>query len=450
MFDIIVACTQDFGIGKAGFIPWYCKEELKLFRKKTFDSVLIMGRKTVENLPFLANRTIICVSRDEDLDTSMFTNDCFVVPDVETALSFVADLNKKIFVAGGGEIYNYCLRNLIEQIDSIHISFMETAVQCDTFFTFDMSGWIVKDSVIHDNFSHFVMKYEPNGEVQYLQLINEVRNNGIIKHGRNGKTRSSFINHLCFDLKKGFPLLTTKKMFTRGIIEELLFFIRGETDTKKLEAKNINIWKGNTNREFLDKIGMTERKEGIMGCMYGYQWRYFNAKYDENTGKPLEKGIDQFRYIIDTIRNDPDSRRILMTDFNPSQVGTGVLFPCHSIVNQFYVVDDHLDMFCYIRSSDMFLGLPFNIAMSALLLTIIAKLCDLKPNNLHITLGDSHLYEQHLEFVDIQVSRRPYTFPTLQINRDLQHIEDLEKLTVEDFIIENYRCHPCIKAKMVA
>jgi thymidylate synthase len=273
---------------------------------------------------------------------------------------------------------------------------------------------------------------------------------GTIREGRNGTVKSTFIQHLCFDLRNGFPLLTTRKMFFRGIVEELLFFIRGETDSKKLEEKNVNIWKGNTNRTFLNTIGMTSRKEGIMGPMYGFQWRHFNAPYNPDTGKAESKGIDQLEKVIDMIKSDPTSRRILMTDFNPAQVEQGVLYPCHSIIMQFYVEDTYIDCFCFNRSSDLFHGLSFNIASTSLLFLLIASVTKLNARYLHLSLGDSHIYSEHLDAVKEQLTRRPFTLPKLTITKELRNVNDIENLTISDFILDNYKFHDTIKVDMVA
>lgn len=453
MFDIIVACTKTYGIGRGGRMSWHCPEELKLFRNTTKDSVLIMGRKTVENLPKLDGRIIFCVSRNTKLDTSKYTNKCVLMPNLVSAIKTAKRdyPEKKIFVAGGGQIYYECFNTeLVKDINRLRISFMNMSAECDTYIRFNIGNWSIEKATEEKQFTHFVMKYTPNGEQQYLNLINDVRYNGTVKNGRNGKTHSKFVKHLSFNLQEGFPLLTTKKMFTRGIIEELLFFLRGETDSKQLEDKKVRIWTANTDRKFLDVLGMSERKEGIMGPMYGYQWRFFNAPYDEETGKPKGAGIDQLKYVVDTIRKCPDSRRILMTDFNPEQVNQGVLYPCHSIILQFYVNNGCLDLFCFNRSQDLFLGTPFNIAMSAFMLTIIAKICRLRPGQLNISMGDAHVYEEHFDVIDRQTSRQPYVFPTLEIKRDLNEIKDIDELTVKDFVLHGYQHHPGIRAKMVA
>jgi thymidylate synthase len=238
-------------------------------------------------------------------------------------------------------------------------------------------------------------------------------------------------------------------MFLRGIVEELLFFIRGETDSKILENKNVNIWKGNTDRKFLDSVGMEDRKEGIMGPLYGYQWRHFNADYDENNTTPLDKGIDQLQNVIDTIKRDPSSRRILLTSYNPCQSKQGVLYPCHSIIIQFYVSEEFLDMYCYNRSQDLFLGVPFNIASSSLLLLLIAKVVNLTPRYLNIGMGDIHIYKQHYEAVETQLDRLPYRFPKIEI-KDVKSLKDIENLKYEDFILIDYLHYPVIKSEMIA
>jgi thymidylate synthase len=266
-------------------------------------------------------------------------------------------------------------------------------------------------------------------------------------------------------------------MFLKGIIEELLFFIRGDTNSKILEEKGINIWKGNTNREFLDVNGFKDRKEGEMGPMYGSIWRSFNSLSSEkektylqdskhvnfhyksynkdnmsyNTGEveSINFDIDQLKFIINEIKTNPTSRRILMTSFNPAQVNEGVLWPCHSIVLQFYVQDGFLDMFCYNRSSDIFLGNPFNIASSSLFLIIIGKLTNLTPRYFNLSLGDAHIYETHIESITEQIKRMPYKFPRIQLP-EFSTLEEVEKLTYKDFKLMDYQSYESIKVEMIA
>ena len=281
-------------------------------------------------------------------------------------------------------------------------------------------------------------------ELQYLNLLEKVNKNGNLVHGRNGYVKNNFCNHLKFDLRNGFPLLTTKKMFIRGIVEELLFFIRGQTDTKILEKKNVNIWKGNTSEEFLLKMNLPYTT-GLMGPMYGYQWRSFGATYNKINGENITLGFDQIPDLIYNIKNDPYSRRHLLTDYNPVQASEGVLFPCHSIIIQFFVDGSYLDMFCYNRSSDLFLGLPFNIASSSLFLTIIAKMTNLTPRFFNLSLGDCHIYEQHASAVETQLKRAPTPFPKMVV----KDFVCLEQLTFAHFMLEGYNPQEAIKAEMV-
>ena len=289
-------------------------------------------------------------------------------------------------------------------------------------------------------------------EEQYLKLCKNILSTTTSKTGRNGETLSIFCpDILRFDLSNDkIPLLTTKKMFFRGIVEELLFFIRGDTNSKNLEKIGINIWNKNTSRDFLDSLSFNDRIEGMMGPMYGFQWRHFNGYYNENNGQGIG-GIDQLKNLVEELKSNPNSRRHLLTDYNPSMVNRGVLYPCHSICIQFYVDQNkYLDMFCYNRSSDVFLGLPFNIASTSLFLRLIAEVTGYKARHVNISLGDAHIYDSHIDSVKEQIKRDPYQFPTLKINKKIDSIDDLEKLTYDNFVIENYKCYPTIKAEMIA
>lgn len=446
MFDIIIAVNAENGIGINGKIPWRCPADLSHFRQLTENSILIVGRKTAETLPELPNRLVLTISN---------TKKCFkTFTTMKMALDFAKYFypEKKVFVAGGAETYKTALLYNKNEIDKIHISHIPDNSPCDTYF--DIKEYLTPQwkgvKTYFDTFTYEVLQKTENvQEKQYLKILQEILSFGTVRETRNGQTKSLFGKTMKFDLREGFPLLTTKKMFFRGIVEELLFFLRGETDSKILEEKGVNIWKGNTSRDFLDKLGMKERREGIMGPLYGYQWRYFNAKYDEMTGKPITEGVDQLKNVIETIIKDPFSRRIIMTDFNPAQALEGVLYPCHSIVLQFYVSEGHLDMSCYNRSQDTFLGTPFNIASSALLLSLISKVTNLSPRYLHMNLGDVHIYESHYSVASKQIKRTPYSFPKL-ILKDIKTLQELENLQFSDINIENYVSHPAIKAEMVS
>lgn len=267
-------------------------------------------------------------------------------------------------------------------------------------------------------------------EQEYIDILKDVLKNGIETQTRNSITKSLFVKHMKIDLREGFPLLTTKKMFTRGIIEELLFFLKGHTQTKELEIKGVNIWKGNTCREFLDKMGFNDREEGDMGPMYGAIWKKYN----------------QLQNVVDEIRANPRSRRLLMTTLDFSEINKGVLYPCHSLVIQFYVDDQYLDMFCYNRSSDLFLGLPFNIASSSLLLSIIATKTGLTARYLNLTLGDCHIYQNHYQQVQEQISRECLKLCWLVPLQD----KNFDEYEISDFVFKDYTSHPKIVGDMVA
>jgi len=280
------------------------------------------------------------------------------------------------------------------------------------------------------------------GEKAYLTLLEDILSDGEKRNDRTGVgTSSIFGAQLKFDLNDNkIPLLTTKRMFYKGIIEELLFFLRGESDTKILESQGVKIWKGNTTRDFLDKRGLSYLPEGNMGKMYGKQWRDWGGSKDK-------KGVDQIAKTIDLIKKDPYSRRITVSALNIAELPEMCLHPCHPLF-QFYVNDDRLSCLFFMRSVDMFLGFPFNVASYGILTHIIAKVTGLKGDKLIFMAGDAHVYNNHQEQVKEQISRVPYEFPTLSINKELSSIEDIERLKFEDFKVTGYKYHPSIKAEM--
>ncbi|VVB69963.1 Thymidylate synthase [uncultured archaeon] len=243
----------------------------------------------------------------------------------------------------------------------------------------------------------------------------------------------------------------------KSVIEELLFFLRGDTNTKHLEEKGVNIWKYNTSREFLDSVKLNHYDVGDMGAMYGYQWIHYGAKYDTCNHDYSGKGVNQIDLCIDLLINDPFSRRIIMTDFNPIQVNEGCLYPCHSIIIQFYVrkLDsiNYVSIQMYQRSADMFLGIPFNILSTSLLLYIICEIINNKkglkqyvPDKVIIILGDYHIYNEHYTQATRQLLHIPLEFPTISFNKQ---ITDYKTITCDDIKIDNYKSYPFINAKMI-
>lgn len=268
---------------------------------------------------------------------------------------------------------------------------------------------------------------------------------GTKKGDRTGVgTISIFGAQMRFNLRNSFPLLTTKRVFWRAVVEELLWFIRGGTDAKDLQAKNIRIWDGNSSREFLDKCGFNDREVGDLGPIYGFQWRHFGAKYrtcrDDYTGE----GVDQLKHLITTIRDNPNDRRLILTAWNPVDIPLMALPPCHCMA-QFYVANGELSCQLYQRSADMGLGVPFNIASYSLLTYMIAHVTELKPGELIYTTGDTHVYLNHIEPLKEQITRKPRPFPTLTIKREIIDIEDFK---YEDFELLQYTPYSKIPMEM--
>jgi len=290
-----------------------------------------------------------------------------------------------------------------------------------------------------------------NGESGYLQLVSDVLHNGEEKKGRNGFTLSSFGKMITFDnIDKSFPLLTTKKMFVKGIIEELLWFLRGSTDSKELENMGVNIWKGNSSREYLDSIGLNKYEEGILGPVYGYQWRCFNGKYPKQ-----DNGVDQIHYLLTELLKPDNSRRAVLTAWNPCHLKEMALPPCHMMYT-FFKCRNGLSCMMNMRSSDLFLGLPFNIASTAVLTCIIAKVLHISPYTISIAIADAHIYEEHIDSVDKQLKNETHDLPRLEIKKDAPSIEAsvdekirwINDLSYNDFVIYNYISSGPIKAVM--
>lgn len=258
---------------------------------------------------------------------------------------------------------------------------------------------------------------------QYLDLLRHIKTNGTIKSDRTGTgTISTFGYQMRFDLSQGFPLLTTKKLHLRSIIYELLWFLRGDTNIRYLHEHNVTIWD-----EWADP-------NGDLGHIYGYQWRSWPT--------PDGKHIDQIAQVVDQIRNNPDSRRLIVSAWNVAEIDTMALPPCHTLF-QFYVADNKLSCQLYQRSADVFLGVPFNIASYALLTQMVAQVTGLQVGTFVHTLGDAHIYLNHTEQVDLQLSRTPRPLPVMKINPDVRSIFDFQ---YEDFSLENYDPYPSIKA----
>ena len=258
---------------------------------------------------------------------------------------------------------------------------------------------------------------------QYLDLMQKIRDTGTRRGDRTGTgTLSLFGAQMRFDLSAGFPVVTSKKIHLKSVIHELLWFLRGEHNVRSLQAHKVKIW------------DQWAAKDGELGPVYGYQWRSWPA--------PDGRSVDQIAQVIDSIRHNPESRRHIVSAWNVASIDDMALPPCH-ILFQFYVAQGKLSCQLYQRSGDFFLGVPFNIASYALLTHMVAQVCDLQVGDFIHTLGDAHLYLNHLEQADQQLARVPKALPTLRLNPEIKNIDDFR---FEDILVENYQCHPRIRA----
>jgi thymidylate synthase len=265
---------------------------------------------------------------------------------------------------------------------------------------------------------------------QYLELMERVLKTGVEKRDRTGTgTLSVFGHQMRFDLAQGFPLVTTKKLHVKSIIYELLWFLRGDTNVRWLQERGVKIWDEWAN------------EQGELGPVYGQQWR----SWPTSDGPSADGGsIDQIAWVVNEIKRNPDSRRLIVSAWNPAEIEKMALPPCHCLF-QFYVADGKLSCQLYQRSADIFLGVPFNIASYALLTQMMAQVTGLKAGEFIHTFGDAHLYLNHLEQAREQLSRKPYPLPTMRLN---SNVKDIFGFSFEDFTLENYQAHPHIKAKV--
>lgn len=474
-FHIIAAVDQYGNIGDKGKIPWSSPADLKHFRNVTtrtsntnLRNAVIMGRKTWETLQArgpLSNRLNVVISRTM---SSLQSDNLMVCASLLEAYQYLVERGdiEQQFIIGGGQIYketitcNWAHTLTLTTIQSQSTD-KEAGVKCDTVFPALPDYWQIMSTESLDSgdtVSTYHNRYTRHLEEEYVFKMREL-SLSTPRTGRNGKVQSKFQWHFEMDLADGLPLFSTRRSFWKGICKELLFFIRGDTDSKHLEAEGVRIWEDNTTTTFLHCRSLPY-EEGDMGPMYGWNWRHFGADYKGKDADYTGQGFDQLRDLVNKIITDPYSRRILLTTYDPSKVKESVLAPCHGIACQFYVRDGHLDMYTYQRSADMFLGVNFNIPSYATLQTIIATATGLKPGRMYYQFGDHHIYNDHREALEKLLSRTPNdTFPTLEISKPLsgschKSTDDamnwIKGLRYEDFHVHDYKPQPGIKAKMVA
>lgn len=510
-FQIVVAATRQWGIGKGGSLPWHLPGDMKYFKEltsKTSDpskkNAVIMGRKTWESIPAkfrpLPGRVNVVLSRGESAQvvgnsTAATASAASIVPimgddvhvsgSLDSALALLAgpELSstvETVFVIGGGQVYKESLENPL--LSAVHLTLVESDVECDTYmppvdeikFKLWSAGAPRRDSPEGPRYSFlcYTRASSPdapgaNGaqgvtegdnhvqlppgvvprheEQQYLDLIDEVMKEGVYRGDRTGTgTFSKFGASMRFNLRHSFPLLTTKRVFWRGVAEELLWFVAGATNAKLLQDKGVHIWDGNGSREYLDSIGLGHREEGDLGPVYGFQWRHFGAEYKDMHSNYEGVGVDQLAELIHKIKTNPTDRRLVLTAWNPAALKDMALPPCHMFC-QFFVADGELSCQMYQRSCDLGLGVPFNIASYSLLTCMVAQVCGLKPGDFVHVLGDAHVYANHVEPLKEQLKNAPRHFPKLNLNSAKT---DIDSFVFDDFEIVDYKPHKKIAMQM--
>ncbi|ESL08521.1 dihydrofolate reductase-thymidylate synthase [Trypanosoma rangeli SC58] len=369
-----------------------------------------------------------------------------------------------VFCIGGGSVYAEAIRPpCVKVLQAIHRTTVLTRdLSCSVFFRFPGTGteaaagvgW-ERESITEERTSansegtkYYIEKLVPRNreEEQYLSLVDRIVREGALKQDRTGVGAVSIFGaQMRFSLRDNrLPLLTTKRVFWRGVCEELLWFLRGDTYAKKLSDKGVHIWDDNGSRAFLDNRGLTDYEEMDLGPVYGFQWRHFGAEYTRHDANYDGQGVDQIKAIVETLKTNPDDRRMLFTAWNPTALPKMALPPCH-MLGQFYVRDGELSCMLYQRSCDMGLGVPFNIASYALLTILIAKATGLRPGEFVHTLGDAHVYSNHIEPCQAQLKRVPRAFPFLVFHREREFLEDYEEGDME---VIDYTPYPAISMKM--
>lgn len=488
--SVIVATTRKGGIGKDGSLPWNIPGDMAHFKRVTTATeskekrnAVVMGRKTWESIPEkfrpLSDRINVVLTKAsaEPSFVSPYPDGVLVASSMGTAVEMLGSRDDlaEIFVIGGQAAYNEAVN--MPCCKNVFVTRVGKDFECDAFFpaiddtkfkvvhvstTKRSKDDIPYDFVVYENRSLDAkgvgMQISPSlvaiggpkklhEEYQYLDAIREIIDSGAVGGDRTGVgTHAVFGRMMRYDLRTSFPLLTTKRVFWRGVAEELLWFIKGDTNAKNLSDKGVKIWDDNGSKAFLEKNGLGHREEFDLGPVYGFQWRHFGAKYVDMHTDYSGQGVDQLAECIKKIKENPTDRRILLSAWNPADLKEMALPPCHMFC-QFYVdvAKGELSCLMHQRSCDMGLGVPFNVASYSLLTCMIAKVCGLKPGEFVHTLGNAHVYKTHVEPLEEQMKRTPRPFPLLRITRDVTDIDDFK---FEDFELLGYDPHPKIGMEM--
>lgn len=456
---------EDYIFFLKNIILWKSKKSVLLNElKKNAFIIPLEIKNNLNPLPLVYNFII---------DSKLQFNQNFIIKENEfnyyNLYDLLTYLNEQIFIENIFILLNKSLFNDFKKL--IYFNFFNIKYLYINYFNKIESNYLnfgkLKNNIILKISNIFTYKnlnikselwkfnYEEN---QYIKLLKYILSNG--ENRLNQSTLSIFGYSMRFNLSNSFPLLTTKKMFWRAIVEELLWFISGSTNSKVLEEKGIFIWKKNSSREYLNKLSeewknkgrldlseiFKNRKEGDCGPIYGFNLRHFGAKYINCDEDYTEKGFDQLSWVINEIKTNPFSRRIIFTNYDPSSVNLSNLPPCHVLCQFFVSNDKKLSCSMYQRSCDMGLGVPFNIASYSLLTYMIASICDLKLGEFIYNLGDCHIYNNHINSIKEQILRKPFIFPKLILNKE---IKDINNWTLNDIKLKNYNYHPSIKMEMI-
>lgn len=472
MLKVLISVTSKLGLGVNNELLVCIPEDLERFKELTTNEIVIMGRKTWDSLQQkpLPNRINIVLTRSvnkTNKDPNVYF--CKFKNFSKLFKSILKKDNTKIgYIIGGAEIIEMFFESDLKPDELLLtelVNYNENTHKKPDVYLQNLPQEYVLSSV-SDLKQYNLLKYrfliykknafDRTSENVYLNGLRKILSRGEERVDRTGTgVLSVFAEQYRFNLDS-FPLLTTKRVSFKGVVEELLWFVRGDTDSKILQERGIKIWDGNTSREFLDSRGLQKYPEGILGPGYGWSWRHYNAPYSVNfsntsvVNHKLIGGEDQLENVLNLLKTDPTSRRIYMNYWNPSELNNIALPPCHVSVQFYTKVDNgitYLSAHMYQRSMDVFLGEPWNIASYALLTMILAKKCDMTAKELVISTGDTHIYNNHINQVKEQLERSPRPFPKVLIDDSVKN-KDWHDLSLSDFSLVGYFPHPSIKASM--
>lgn len=491
----IFASTQSLGIGRNNGLPWgRIREDMTLFRNVTTRTVgeqkrnaVVMGHHTFQSMDSkpLPNRfNVVLTSRAEEM-RSLETSDVKFASSLEQAVRVCEELDsvEKIYVIGGGKVYNELFKKSADlQLDDLYWSYVRVGDSLQTDANLDKkalhkligrmrSVQLLKQpsqlQTLSNEKKPFVLEtyrystseprqpqqanyflsqpIERHPEQQYLELLDRLRSAPEVRDRTGVGTKQLFGHMMRFNVGESFPLLTTKKVHFHSIVEELLWFIRGSTFNGELQEKGVKIWNGNSSKEFLAAQGLPY-EEGDLGPIYGFQWRHFGAEYSNHRADYSGKGVDQLRWVVEEMRRNPASRRLIVSAWNPLHMDRMALPPCH-VLFQFNIEGRKLNMSMYQRSADVGLGVPFNIASYSLLLCLVADFLGLERGEFVYFIGCAHIYLNHVDALEQQLRRTPFPFPDLDI-RPRAPKTFLDQYSADEIQLKYYYAHEPLKMKM--